>query len=75
MLSDLGNMANQRQQAQDRELRAWMRNARLDGFAGLMAAVDADDIEKLAMVHRIRKAAPDAFANLTRIAATGRCDA
>ncbi len=71
----LGNMANQRQQSQDRELRAWMRNARLDGFAGLMAAVDADDIEKLAMVHRIRKAAPDAFANLTRIAAAGRCDA
>ena len=67
----LGNMANQRRQSQDRELRAWMRTARLDGFAGLMAAVDAGDAEKLAMVDRIRKAAPEAFANLTRIAGLG----
>lgn len=67
----LGNMANQRRQSQDRELRTWMRTARLDGFAGLMAAVDAGDAEKLAMVSRIRKAAPDAFANLTRIVALG----
>lgn len=65
----LGNMANQRKQSQDRELRAWMRDARLDGFTGLMAAVDATDTEKLALVARIRKAAPDAFANLARIAA------
>jgi len=64
----LGNMANQRKQSQDRELRAWMRDARLDGFTGLMAAVDATDTEKLALVARIRKAAPDAFANLARIA-------
>lgn len=71
----LANMANQRQQSQDRQLRAWMRNARLDGFAGLMAGIDADDIEKLALVHRIRKAAPDALANLTRIAVAARCDA
>ena len=68
----LANMANQRRQSPDRKLRAWMRNARLDGFAGLMASVDADDVEKLALVHRIRKAAPDALANLTRIAAAAK---
>jgi hypothetical protein len=68
----IGNMTNQLKQSQDRELRAWMRNSRLDGFSGLMAAVGADDIEKLALVQRIRNATPEAFANLTRIAAAGR---
>ncbi len=63
----LGNMANQQRQSHDSDLRAWLRKSRLDGFSGLMAAVDPDDAAKLAIVQRIRKAAPTAFANLTRI--------
>ena len=63
----LGNMANQQRQAHDSDLRAWLRKSRLDGFSGLMAAVDPDDAAKLALVQRIRKAVTPAFANLTRI--------
>ncbi len=65
----LGNMGNQQRQSKDRELRAWMRSSRLDGFSGLMAAVAPEDTEKLAIIQRLRNAAPAAFANLTRIAA------
>ena len=63
----LGNMANQQRQSQDSDLRAWLRASRLDGFSGLMAAVDPDDAAKLAIIQRLREAAPAAFANLTRI--------
>jgi hypothetical protein len=63
----LGNMANQQRQSHDSDSRAWLRKSRLDGFSGLMAAVDHDDAAKLALVQRIRKVAPTAFANLTRI--------
>ena len=63
----LGNMANQQRQSHDSDLRAWLLKSRLDGFSGLMAAVDPDDAAKLAIVQRIRKAARTAFANLTRI--------
>jgi hypothetical protein len=63
----LGNMANQQRHSHDCDLRAWLRKSRLDGFSGLMAAVDHDDAVKLAFVQKIRKAAPTAFANLTRI--------
>lgn len=63
----LGNMANQQRQSQDRDLRAWLRSSRLDGFSGLMTSVDPEDAGKLAIVQRLREAAPAAFVNLTRI--------
>ena len=63
----LGNMANQQRQSHDSGLREWLRKSRLDGFSGLMTSVDPDDVAKLAVVQRIRKAAPTAFANLRRI--------
>ena len=63
----LGNMVNQQRQSQDRDLRAWLRASRLDGFSGLMTAVDPGDAARLAIVQRVREAAPAAFANLTRI--------
>ena len=66
----LGNMANQHRHSQDRALRAWMRASRLDGFSGLISGVDPADIEKIAIVQRLRDAAPAAFVNLTRIAAS-----
>ena len=63
----LGNMENQQRQSRDSDLRAWLRKSRLDGFSGLMDTVDPDDAAKLAIVQRLRKATPAAFANLTRI--------
>jgi NAD(P)-binding Rossmann-like domain len=63
----LGNMANQQRQSHDSDLRAWLRTSRLDGFSGVMAAVDPDDAPKVAIVQRIRDAAPTAYANLMRI--------
>ena len=63
----LGNMTNQQRQSRDRELRAWLRKARLDGFSGLVASVDPQNAAKLAIVQRLRDALPTAFANLTRI--------
>ena len=63
----LGNMANQKRHSRDSDLRAWLRTSRLDGFSGLMAAVDPDDAAKRAILQRLREAGPAAFANLGRI--------
>ena len=67
----LGNMAAQQRQSRDRDLRAWLHKARLDGFSGLIASVNPEDAAKLAIVQRLRDAWPAAFANLTRMDAGG----
>jgi NAD(P)-binding Rossmann-like domain len=61
------NMTNQMRWAQDKPLRNWMREARLDGFGKLMSNIDPSDTEKLAIMGNLRTQAMAAMANLPRL--------
>lgn len=65
------SMWNQHQWGQDKALRQWIRASRLDGFGKLMAPIDPQDTEKLAVVARIKDLAPAAMANLRKLAQSG----
>lgn len=61
------SMSNQAQWAQDKLLRQWVRNSRLDGFGKMVAEVDPMDTAKLALLGRFRESAMAAMANLPRL--------
>jgi hypothetical protein len=65
----LVNMWNQFQWGQDKVLRGWIRDSRLDGFGKLMSGIDPQDNQKLAIVARLREQAAAAMANLPRLIA------
>jgi len=65
----LVSMMNQFQWSQDKALRAWIRNSRLDGFAKMVASVDAADTEKVAILTRLRTLVPAAMANAQKLMA------
>jgi hypothetical protein len=47
-------MMNQYNWGQDKDLRVWLRNNRLDGFSKLVASIEKDDVEKQAIMKRMR---------------------
>ncbi|MEO0713393.1 MAG: NAD(P)-binding protein [Pseudomonadota bacterium] len=55
---------NQMIWGRDKELRDWLLNSRLDGFARTIRAVGPNDHERQAILDRMRAAAPQAMANL-----------
>jgi hypothetical protein len=63
------NMSNQLQWGQDAALRKWIRNCRLDVFGRLTAGVDPADVEKQAILTRLKTQAQAAAANLPRLLA------
>ena len=63
------SMWNQAQWAQDKTLRNWMRESRLDGFGKLMTGIDPQDTEKLAVIGQMREQAMAAMANLPKLIA------
>ena len=63
------NMMNQMQWSQDKALRNWMRDSRLDGFGKLMSHIDPGDAEKLAIMGNLRTQAMAAMANLPKLLA------
>jgi hypothetical protein len=65
----LVNMRNQYQWGQDKALRAWIRDSRLDGFGKLIASVDPQDAAKQAILARFRTVVPAAMANLAKLVA------
>ncbi|MCX7229574.1 MAG: NAD(P)-binding protein [Burkholderiales bacterium] len=65
----LANMANQYQWSQDKALRGWIRDSRLDGFGKLIASVDPQDAARQAILARFRTHAAGAMANLPRLLA------
>lgn len=71
-LAMLVNMGNQAQWGQDKGLRTWVRESRLDGFGKLMGQVDPADGAKLAILGRFKDLAPAAVANLRRLAGAAR---
>jgi hypothetical protein len=63
------NMMNQMQWGQDKTLRAWMRDSRLDGFAKLMTSVDPSDIEKMTILGNLKTQAMAAMGNMPKLLA------
>ncbi len=61
------NMLNQMRWSQDKTLRAWMRDSRLDGFGKLTASVDPSDAEKVALLAELRQQSMAAMANAPRL--------
>ena len=57
-------MMNQYNWGQDKELSKWLLGNRLDGFSDMVAGVDREDAEKVAVLKRIRKNAPMAVMKL-----------
>lgn len=48
-------MMNQYTWSQEKDLRDWMLNNRLDGYSQLVAGVGEDEVEKIAILKRLRK--------------------
>jgi hypothetical protein len=57
-------MMNQYNWSQDKGLRKWLLNNRLDGFSKLVAGIKEDDVEKQAIMKRIRDNAMPAMGKL-----------
>jgi hypothetical protein len=64
----LAAMMNQFNWSQDKPLRQWVRNNRLDGFTKLTNSVAPDDKEKMDILARMRDNAPKAVGNLMKLA-------
>jgi NAD(P)-binding Rossmann-like domain len=60
-------MMNQMQWSQDKTLRNWMRDTRLDGFGKLMTGIDPSDAEKMAIMGNLRTQAMAAMANMPKL--------
>jgi hypothetical protein len=70
--ASMANMMNQMQWAQDKALRTWMRESRLDGFGKLLASVDPADTEKMAILGSMRSYAMAAAANVPKLLAAAK---
>ncbi len=65
----LGNLGNQLSLAQDKGLRAWMLESRLDGFGKLAKSVGPADTQLTAILAELRPQSMAAFANGQRLMA------
>ena len=65
----LVSMMNQFAWGQDKALRSWIHNSRLDGFGKVISAVDQQDLEKMAILEKFKTYAKAAAANIPRLIA------
>ena len=63
------SMMNQFAWGQDKALRNWIHNSRLDGFGKVIAAVDPQDTQKMAILERFKASTKAAVANIPRLMA------
>jgi hypothetical protein len=63
------SMWNQFQWGQDKALRQWIRDCRLDGYGQLMASADRDDAAQQAILARFKAGAMAAMANMQKLVA------
>ena len=61
------SMMNQFAWGQDKALRNWIHNSRLDGFGKVIAAVDPQDTQKMAILERFKASTKAAVANIPRL--------
>lgn len=67
--STMVSLANQMRWNQDKTLRNWMRESRLDGFGKMTASVDPGDTEKLAILGALRQQMAAAVSNANKLMA------
>lgn len=67
----MGNLWNQFQWGQDKALRQWVRDSRLDGFGRLMSGIPPEDTERLAVMAEFKAVVPAAMANLQKLVQAG----
>jgi hypothetical protein len=67
--TSMANLANQMRWLQDKTLRKWMRQSRLDGFGKLVASVDPADREKMMILGELRSQAMAAMGNVPKLLA------
>ncbi len=65
----MANMMNQAQWSQDKTLRDWIRNGRLDGFGKVIATADRNDTQKMAILDKLRSQAMAAMGNMPKLLA------
>ena len=61
------SMMNQYHWSQDKALRQWIRNSRLDGFGKIIGDLDKADAAKMEVMGRLRTNAMAAIANMPRL--------
>ena len=61
------SLMNQFKWSQDKALRQWMRQSRLDAFGKMVAEVDRSDAQKMAVLDRLRANTMAAMGNLPRL--------
>jgi hypothetical protein len=66
------NMSNQMIWGQDKALRSWMRETRLDGFGKLTTSISPDDAEKMAVLGAIRQYGMAAMGNVRTLMTTAQ---
>jgi hypothetical protein len=64
------NMRNQMQWSQDKTLRKWMHESRLDGFDKAVASIPPTDAEKIAVLNQLRSCSAAAMANAPKLLAS-----
>jgi NAD(P)-binding Rossmann-like domain len=68
--SSITNMTNQVRWSQDKTLRKWMTNSRLDGFSKMTASIEEDEHEKIAILEELRSNGMAAMGNAKKLMAT-----
>ena len=67
LIGVVAQMQNQMRWSKEPELRQWLVNNRLDGFTKMVQAVDESTPEQLAILMRLKAAAPKAAANMPKL--------
>ena len=68
----MASLANQLRWGEDKAMRHWIRESRLDGFGKMVAGVDRNDAAKMALLDELRQQGAAAMGNAKRlIAAAG----
>jgi hypothetical protein len=68
--STLANMRNQMRWGQDKALRKWMHESRLDGFGKAVASIPPTDTEKIAVLNQLRTYSATAMVNAPKLLAS-----
>jgi NAD(P)-binding Rossmann-like domain len=67
--SSITNMTNQVRWGQDKQLRKWMTNSRLDGFSKMTASINEDEHEKITILEDLRAQGMAAMGNAKKLMA------
>ena len=68
--SSITNMTNQVRWSQDKKLRKWMTNSRLDGFSKMTASIEEDELDKIAILEELRSNGMAAMGNVKKLMAS-----